>query len=148
MFFRKIRSLPSSNWSTHYTLFVYRPQLRCGKVMFLHLCVILFTVSVPACTTGHMTKGVSVWGVFVWGLCLGGSWSRESLSRGISWGSLSREVSLWGRSVREGDDPLRYRAGDTHPTGMHSCYWNCRFYKTDKATNYIIFLVTMNKWCT
>ena len=32
--------------------------------MFLHLCVILFRggVSVPACTTGHMTGGVSVQG--------------------------------------------------------------------------------------
>ena len=47
--------------------------------MFLHLSVILFTVggvSVPACTTGHMTRGVSVQGG---GLCLGGS-----LSRGVS----------------------------------------------------------------
>ena len=95
MFFRKIRSLPSSNWSTHYTLFVYRPQLRCGKVMFLHLCVILFTVSVPACTTGHMTRGVSVWGVFVW----------VGLGPGGSLGGLCPGGSLWGRSVREEDPP-------------------------------------------
>ena len=38
---------------------MYRPQQSCGKVMFLHPWVILFTggVSVPACTTGHMTGG-------------------------------------------------------------------------------------------
>ena len=45
----------------------YRPQRSCGKVIFLHLSLILFTggVSIPACTTGHMTRGVSVQG----GLC-------------------------------------------------------------------------------
>ena len=41
-------------------------------------------VSVPACTTGHMTGG---------GLCPGGSLSGGSLSRG--------GVSVWGVSVRE-----------------------------------------------
>ena len=42
--------------------------------MFLHLCVILFTrgVSVPACTTGHMIRGVSVQGVSVWGVSVQG----------------------------------------------------------------------------
>ena len=45
-----------------------------SKVMFMHLCVILFEgVSVPACITGHMTRGV----------CPGGSLSRGSLSRGV-----------------------------------------------------------------
>ena len=56
-------------------------------------------VSVPACTTGHMTRGVSVLG----GLCPGGTLSRGSLSRGASlsgdlcpggMGSLSRGVSV------------------------------------------------------
>ena len=53
-----------------------------GKVMFLHLCVILFTgrgVSVPACITGHMTGGAS-----------------------LSRGSLSLGVSIWGVSVQVG----------------------------------------------
>ena len=37
----------------------YRPQPSCGKVIFLHPCVILFMggVSVPACITGHVTRG-------------------------------------------------------------------------------------------
>ena len=72
--------------------------------MFLHLCVILFTggVSVPACTIGHMTRGVSVQGDFYPGgslsscLCLVGSLSRGSLSRGSLSGGLSRGVPVQG----------------------------------------------------
>ena len=101
----------------------YRPQRSCGKVMFSQASVILFTggVSVPACSTGHMTRGslsrrVSVWGIPVWdlsgwrGLCLGGcpgglclgdlcpgDLSGGSLSRG----SLSRGGLSPGVSVRE-----------------------------------------------
>ena len=61
---------------------IYRSQRSCGKVMFLHLCVILFT--------GGICPGVSVRGV--------------SLSRGVSvqWGSLSGGVSIWGVSVQGG----------------------------------------------
>ena len=69
---------------------------------------------------GSLSGGVSVWGISVQGvsvqrgLCPGGSLSRGSLSRGIS---------VWGVSVRE--TPLiRWRTGGTHPTGMHSCFWN------------------------
>ena len=55
--------------------------------MFSQASVILFTegggVSVPAGTTGHMTRGVCVQG----GLC--------------PKGSLSRGVSVWGVSVRD-----------------------------------------------
>ena len=70
----------------------------CGKVMFLHLSVILFT-------GGSLSRGVSVWG----------SLSRGSLSEGVSvqglclGGSMSRETPLYGG-----------RAGGMHPTGMHS----------------------------
>ena len=83
----------------------YHPQRSCGKVMFLHLSVILFTggMSVPACITGHMTRGSLSGGslsrgVFVWGslsrrgLWPGGSLSRGSLSRGLCPGG-----SLLGR---------------------------------------------------
>ena len=94
--------------------FYYRPQRSCGKLIFLHLCVILFKggggISVPACTTAHMTRGDG-------GLCLGGSLSRgclsrESLSReSLSMGdlslgagvSLSREISVWGVAVHGGE---------------------------------------------
>ena len=63
--------------------------------MFLHVSVILFTggVSVPACTTGHMTRG---------GLCAGGGGlcpgrGVSAKGRGVSvqgGGSLFREGSL------------------------------------------------------
>ena len=62
-----------------------RPQRSCGKVMFSQACVILFTggVSVAACTTGHITGGLSLSG----GLCLGVSvWG--SLSVGLCPGGL------------------------------------------------------------
>ena len=92
-------------------LHYYRPQQSCGKVMFLHLCVILFTgvISVPACTTGHMTMR---------GLCPGGSLSRRSLSRGVCHsvhmgGSLSQHAPQviwpWGESVR-GEESLSRRS--------------------------------------
>ena len=64
-------------------LHFYRPQRSCSKVMFSQACVknsVHRGVSDPACTTGHMTRGVG-------GLCLG----RGSLSRGggsLSGGSL------------------------------------------------------------
>ena len=74
------------------------------KAMFLHLYVILFTgrVSVPACTTGHMTttglylgrslsRGFLFWGFLCPdGLCLGGSLFEGSLSGD----SLSRRIPL------------------------------------------------------
>ena len=81
---------------------IYRLQRSCGKVMFSHLCVILFTV-------GSLSRGVSVWG----GLCLRGSLSRGVSVQGISVqgvlclkgslcpeGFLSRRVSVQGGSVQ------------------------------------------------
>ena len=69
----------------------YRPKRSYGKVMFLHVSVILFggggDVSVLACTTGHMTRGVCPGG-----LCPGGV--------SVQAGSLSRGVSVQGVSVR------------------------------------------------
>ena len=94
-----------------------------GKIMFLHLCVILFTVggggevSVPACTTGHMKngglcpgglcpRGLCPWG-YLGGLCPWGSLSRGYLSRGsLSRGPLSAESlsrgPLSGESLSRG----------------------------------------------
>ena len=75
------------------------------KVTFSQVCVknsVHRGFSVPACTTGHMTRGV----------CPGGALSGGFLSRGVSVlgsgglcleGSLSREVSVqgvWGVSVQ------------------------------------------------
>ena len=95
--------------------------LSCGKVMFLHLCVILFTEGcmhgkggmrdmgmhgkegtchskgVGACVVGE--AGIA--GVCMQGACMAG---------GCVW---------WG-SVRAGETAIEARG--THPTGMHSCY--------------------------
>ena len=74
------------------TLFYYRSQRSCGKVMFLHVSDSVHRggVSVPACTTGYMTRGVS------------GSLSRGSLSIGgfCPGVSLSTGVSVQGVSVQ------------------------------------------------
>ena len=75
----------------------YGPQRSLGKVMFLHVSVILFTGGGLSfclgglCPGGSLSGGVSVQG----DLCLGGS---------LSW-----------------RPPIRSRAGGTHPSGMHSC---------------------------
>ena len=89
-----------------------------GKVMFLHLCVMQFTgggVSVPACITGHMTRGSLSGGISVQGGSLsGGSLSKGGLCPGglCSGGfcpvrSQSRGVSVQGVSVWWGDFCLR-----------------------------------------
>ena len=79
----------------HSLLTDYHPQRSCGKVMISQVCVknsVHRGVSVPACTSGHMTKGVSVQGGPIWGVSV-----QESLCPGISiWGSLSRGVSFQG----------------------------------------------------
>ena len=82
----------------------------CGKVMFFHLRVILFmggevSVRDGSLSRGSLSRGVSVQGVSVRGVFDHRVSVRGSLSRGIS--------------VRE--TPVRYRAGGTYPTGMHSC---------------------------
>ena len=53
------------------------------------------------------------------GLCPGSFCPGGSLSRGIS----VRGFSVWGVSLSR-ETPLRYRAGGTHPAGMHSCNEN------------------------
>ena len=86
-----------------------------GKVMFLHLCVILFTGGGGLCLSMHHRshdRGVSV----------RGSLSGGSLSRGVSgWGGGSLQgVSFWWGSL-SGRPPYGKRAGGMHHTGMHSC---------------------------
>ena len=92
------------------------------------------------CPRGSLSGGVSVQGVSVhWGFFQGGG----PCSGG---GSLSRRGSLCrrGLSVQEGVtvqegvsvQEVRWRAGGTHPTGMHSCstkflnYWKLVLSKT------------------
>ena len=73
-----------------------------GKVMFLHLCVILFTGGRGWLTSQHASQV---------------TWPGESASRGLQAGG--------GRQTR----PLRYmgyyriQARGTHPTGMLSFLW-------------------------
>ena len=68
---------PTTNQYFHNIIFVFLPPANevWGKVIFLHLCVILFIggVCFPACITGHMTRGsASVGGLHLGGLHLGG----------------------------------------------------------------------------
>ena len=103
----------------------YRPQRSCGKVMFLHMSVILFTGWGGLCPSMHhrlhdqaslSRRGLCLWrslsrgslsgglclggfclGVTVWGFSVWGFSVQGSLSRGsLSRGSLSRGVSVWG----------------------------------------------------
>ena len=68
----------------------------CGKVIFLHLSVILFTgggsLSGGLCQRGSLSRGA---------LCLGGLSPGRSLTKGVSvqGGSLSGEVSVGGRGL-------------------------------------------------
>ena len=83
-------------------------KLRQGNV-FTPVCHSVHRgVSVPACTVGHMTLGVSVQRVSVWGgLCLrvsvwGGFCPGKSLSGGLCTGGLCVGGSLFGVSVHRG----------------------------------------------
>ena len=88
------------------------PQRSCGKVMFLHLSVILFTKGVYV-QEGSLSRGVSVQGISVQrGLCPGGLWSRESLSREVS----VQGISVLGVSVRE--------TPHTVTCGWYTSNWN------------------------
>ena len=83
----------------------------CGKVMFLHLSVILFT-------GGVSVQDESLSRV---GLCPRGSLSTGSLSRRVS----VQGVSVQGVSVRgylSGRPPYSKERYSMHPTGMHSCF--------------------------
>ena len=89
--------------------YFYRPQRSCGKVMFLHLSVshsVHWGVCVPACTTGHMTRGISVGG--------------GSLSRGVSVQDLGVSVQDWEVSV-QGGGPLSRVGGSLSRVGEGLC---------------------------
>ena len=81
-------------------LITYRKR-NCGKVMFLHLSVILFTGewSLSRMVSVHQ---VSVQGVSFWGLCPGGSLCPGVSAQGglCPGGSLSWGVSVLGVSVQ------------------------------------------------
>ena len=92
----------------------YRLQGNWGKVMFLHVCVILFTGG--GVLSQHALQVVSQHALqqVSWGRCLllGGCLFRGGCSRGVC-----------SEGVPGGDPPgTATAAGGTHPTGMHSCY--------------------------
>ena len=98
----------------------------CGKVMFLHLSVILFRGCIPAC---------SGWG------------------RGVH--PPPRQTSPPGRHTPPGqtprsDAPLSnntgygQQAGGTHPTGMHSCFWCLIYWCLSVQINFIFYPAPLN----
>ena len=90
-------------------MFKFKKLLGCGKVMFLHLSVILF---MGGGLSRGLCRGVSIQA----GLCSKGA----SVQRGL--------CSGWWVSVEgalSGKLPKRLRAAGTHPTGVHSCYRHC-----------------------
>ena len=78
----------------------------CGKVIFLHLFVILFTGGMPGPTGGCLSPG------------------GESVPRGVSapGGSALGEGVPAPMGVPGGDLQTATAAGGMHPTGMHSCF--------------------------
>ena len=119
--------------------FNYRPQRRWGKVMFLHVCMILFTGQVLSqhalqVVSQHALQQVSRWGAIP--ACIAGG-IPACLAASLQEGGLLLEegVCSWGgvcpcgvpgpRGVPGGDPTpgMATAADGKHPTGMHSCFW-------------------------
>ena len=108
--------------------FITARKRSCGKVMFLHLSVILFTGE------GSLSRwGVSVQGSLCpGGLCLGGSLSGKSLSRegGLCPWGLCLGVSVQGGLCLEGGlcqgDPPHMVT-----SGQYASYWNAFLFKIE-----------------
>ena len=79
-----------------------------------HRCLSVHGVGGSLAGGSLFRVGVCVWGISVQGVSVRRSLLRGSLSRGLCQGGLCPGVS-----VKE--TPVRLCAGDTHPTGMHSC---------------------------
>ena len=91
----------------------------CGKVMFLQVSVILFTVPAP----GGSQEGTWSWGV----PGPGGFWFWGCLVLGVpgpgsawSWGCLVLGACSQGRGCLVETPQTATAAGSTHPSGMHS----------------------------
>ena len=105
------------NWEetpTRLVLFLPPTNEVCGKIMFLHLSVILFTGGHRVCIQwGSASRGG--------GLHPGGLHPKGSLHPGevcILVGSASRGAWAYAPSTMRYDQ----QAGGTHHTGMYSCY--------------------------
>ena len=155
-----------SSWITRTC---YHPQPSCGKVIFLHLCVILFTgggvsvhggsLSRESVQKGSLSRKVSVQG----DLCPGRSLTRGSLSSKFSvLGSLSRGFSVQGGlcpggfcsqglcpggglspegSLSEGVCPGRISVRET--PHMVTCWWYASYWY---AFLFVIFLPSHDIW--
>ena len=89
---------------------LYRPQRSWGKVMLLHVSVILFTEGGLSLSQGGL--GLCLWGVSILGgFCPGGS-----LLGGFCLGVSVQGVSVWGVSVME--------TPRTVMSGRYASYWN------------------------
>ncbi len=72
----------------------YRPQQSCGKIMFLHLCVINVTGGHEGSLSGvFLSRGVSIQGSLSWGVSVQGVIVHWDL---CLWGSLSGGLCLGG----------------------------------------------------
>ena len=94
------------NFSTHYCDTYYRPQRSCGKVMFLHLSVILSTGGggcIPACTWATTPLG------------------RHPPPQADTPCPPARHPRVDTPSGRHPPQQAATAADGTHPTGMHSC---------------------------
>ena len=123
--------------STHPTgmLSCYCPQWSWGKVMFLHVSVILFTGGSQSPSQGVSVWGVSVLGVLVQGglcpagLCPGGSLSggvsvQEVCARGSLSGGLCPGGSLSRGSLCLGGGSLSWRHPRMVTNRWYASYWN------------------------
>ena len=97
-----------------------------GKIIFLHLCVILFTGGKVCIGEVYIKGGVNIQGSLHWGgLHQGGVNIQGSLHWGgsASWGGWHPGWGVCQTPRSPKSDTMGYgkRTGGTHPTGMHSC---------------------------
>ena len=97
----------------------YRPQLRCGKVMFSQVSVILFT-------GGGMHGGCAWQGaIHVGGTCMAGGCMAGVYVTGVGhmwWGAyMAGSMHDGGRGLCMAAEMATAVHG-THPIGMHSCF--------------------------
>ena len=109
------------------SLLYYRPQRSWGKVMFLHVCVILFTGGllsqhalqvVSQHALQQVSRGGDIQACIAGGIaaCLASGLKGGLLPGGLLGGSPPGGLLPGGCLVETAT-----AAGGTHPTGMHSC---------------------------
>ena len=122
-------------WTDRLHVLKYRPQRSCGKVVFLHLFV---SHSVHGGVSASGPGGVCYTHTHPWADTRQEDnppgqtppWEHTPLGRHL-WADtpLGRHPPPWteippGRHLRQIPPPVGQQAGDTHRTGMHSCFSN------------------------